>query len=85
MKRKLKVVFVLFVFLSIVITSVHAGLIETRDSHLLDNGVTIFVDDDNIDGPWNGTHGFGDFDDWQHLDFSFFKTVILNGQNKQCT
>ena len=21
----------------------------------------------------DGTHGFGDFDDWQHLDFTFFK------------
>jgi len=57
MKRKLRTVFVLFIFLSIVSTSVHAAGIMTKNPHPFISGETIYVDDGNINGPWDGTQG----------------------------
>jgi len=81
MKRKLSTVFVLFVFLSIVNTSVHAGLIETGNSPLLNNGETIYVDDDNIDGPWDGTleHPFRHIQDGINISLDGDTVFVYNG------
>jgi parallel beta-helix repeat protein len=39
-------------------TGVHAEQFPTRDANAMYPGITIYVDDSNTEGPWNGTHDY---------------------------
>ena len=81
MKRKLNAVFVLFIFLSIVITSVQAESLISENSSLFNNRVTIYVDDDNINGPWDGTqeHPFRHIQDGINISLDGDTVFVYNG------
>ena len=81
MKRKLRPVFVLFIFLSIVVTSVQSENIITKNSPSFINRATIYVDDDNINGPWDGTqeHPFRHIQDGINLSEDGDTVFVYNG------
>ena len=81
MKRKLLPVFASFIFLLIVVNSVHTASIMTNNPPSFINGETIYVDDNNIDGPWTGTqeHPFRYIQDGINLSEDGDTVFVYNG------
>ena len=81
MKRKLNELSVLFIFLLIFIISFQAEGIITIDSRSFINGVTIYVDDDNIFGPWDGSqeHPFRYIQDGINFSINGDTVFVYNG------
>jgi len=81
MKTKLSTVFALFVFLSIVIISVQSESIMVENPPPFINGITIYVDDDNINGPWDGSqeHPFRYIQDGVNISENGDTVFVYNG------
>lgn len=81
MKRKLRALFTIFIFLSIGTTSITVNSIETITLKVHNYGETIYVDDNNTIGPWDGTkeHPFRYIQDGINVSEDNDTVFVCNG------
>ena len=81
MKNEYILILVSFIILSIVSNSFLVNAKINVDSYTISNGSIIYVDDDNINGPWNGSqeHPFRYIQDGINISIDGDTVFVCNG------